>query len=221
MTEPPPPPSAARRAPPPIPTAANEARAGAVDELIELGADEVAHGSDPARNDELRVRLALLTWDGRHDARAAAAWLDKVEHPAAAALRRELAIAGDDLAQLAKIADEALARGDGKRDERAQAELAELGEQLLWRGGDVERAIALLRASGAAGKNGLSLALAVAGQWAALRESCEKSEEAADWIEAAAIAGDRLGDEAAARALCRRAWDARGKQAKPAEQAYL
>src|SRR5439155_21777400 len=98
--------------------------------LLELLKDEVAQGSDPARNDELRVRLALLTWDGLGDARAAAAWLEKVEHPAAAALRRELALGGDERTALGQRADELVAgpgsSGEGGGEEREQAERAEL-----------------------------------------------------------------------------------------------
>src|SRR4051812_16676719 len=113
MPESPPPPPAARRGPPPLPASITETSirpsVGAIDELYQLAEDEVARGTDPARGDELRVRLALLSWDARSDGKAAAAWLDKVDHPAAAALRRELALASDDPAPLTELADEALA----------------------------------------------------------------------------------------------------------------
>jgi lipopolysaccharide biosynthesis regulator YciM len=217
MAEPPPlPPTTARRGPPPLPAGITEASErpalGLSDELYVLATDESARTEDPAKRAELRVRMALLAWDTRSDGKAAAAALSEVSHPAAYGLRRDLALAAEDAAALAALADEQLARPHPE-------EALELGELLLVRG-DRERACALLAMTGEPGRASLAVALGVAEKFPELRALLERSDESFDWMEAAAIAGDRLGDEEGARALLRRAAEKKGGRER-SEEAYL
>src|SRR5512142_2720059 len=94
------PPTAPRSRPPPTPADAAvppavSTLAGAVAQLLELGQDELPRIADQARGAELRVRLAMLAWDGQGDPVAAAHWVEGVEHPSAAALRRDLALGAE------------------------------------------------------------------------------------------------------------------------------
>ncbi|MSP60684.1 MAG: hypothetical protein EXR72_10150 [Myxococcales bacterium] len=197
------PPLPSRRAPPPPPvTDGRPPPKGAIDQLIDLGRDEVGAGSERKRGDDLRVRLALLSWDGRGDPLTAAAWLEGVDHPAAHALRLQLALLSPDRADLSRLSEEALRRGQ-------PLELAELGELCLWRSDDPGRAAQLLAAGGATSgsdvREGLAIALDLAGRHAELCTLLERDGDREDLIAAAQTAQDRLDQRDAARALLRRA----------------
>src|SRR3954471_7778275 len=154
---------------------------------------------------DLKVRAALLAWDGRGDVQKALAFVDKVDHPLVPAIRLAAAIELKDDAMLQACIAETKKRGD-------KADLAELGALLLWRVRDAAQAAELLGLAGDEGRVARRLSLALAGSWAPLVKSvgpAETAEVDLDALaEAAATAQDRLGDANAARAMLMRAFAA-------------
>ena len=86
---------------------------------------------------DLKVRAALLAWDGRGDVQKALAFVDKVDHPLVPAIRLAAAIELKDDAMLQACIAETKKRGD-------KADLAELGALLFWRARDATHAAEVL-----------------------------------------------------------------------------
>src|SRR6185312_4504581 len=171
-------------------TSSNKKKGGAVSD---------AEAKAKKRAADLKVRAALLAWDGRGDVQKALGFVDKVEHPLVPAIK----LADDALLQA--CISETKKRGD-------KADIAELGALLLWRVRDAAQASEVLAQAGDEGRVARRLALALAGNWAPLVKSVGPAETAeADLdalAEAAATAQDRLGDVNAARAIITRAFGA-------------
>ncbi len=217
--------SGARRGPPPLPRAAVDSQPSIVspsadnpvDELLALVAAEAEWQQEPERKKgqpqtaeadakakrraaDLRVRAALLAWDGRSDVQKALALVDKVDHPLVPALKLAAAIELKDEQLLHACIAEAKKRGD-------KADLAELGSLLIWRPRDAAQAAEVLALAGDEGKLARRLALALAGSWAPLAKLAGADEHDVDAVtEAAATAQDCLGDVSTARALLTRAF---------------
>lgn len=157
------------------------------------------------RTNDLKVRAALLAWDGRADVQKALAFVDKVEHPLVPAIKLAAAIELKDDALLQACIAEMKKRGD-------KADLAEVGALLLWRVRDAAQAAEVLASAGDEGRPARRLALALAGNWAALVKAVGPSETGEidlDAVaEAAATAQDRMGDANGARAMLTRAFAA-------------
>src|SRR5262249_51530056 len=144
------------RLPPSVPRAMEELVALAREELVALAREEgTAADGDAARVASLRVRAALLLWDGRGDARVVVelgqpggrpTGADPAVASVAAVLRRDLALDTDDDEGLGLLAEERQAAGD----EASLTALASLGELLLLRRS--KRALPALRAAGARGR---------------------------------------------------------------------
>ncbi|MCA1664690.1 MAG: hypothetical protein LC659_10540, partial [Myxococcales bacterium] len=111
------------------------------------------------RGADLKVRAALLAWDGRGDVQKALSFVDKVDHPLVPAIKLAAAIELKDDALLQACIAEAKKRGD-------KADLAELGALLLWRVRDAAQAAELLALAGDEGRTARRLSLALAGSWA-------------------------------------------------------
>src|SRR5438270_1246872 len=75
---------------------------------------------------DLKVRAALLAWDGRGDVQKALSLIDKVDHPLVPAIKLAAAIELKDDALLQVCIAETKKRGD-------KADPAELGALLVWR----------------------------------------------------------------------------------------
>jgi hypothetical protein len=227
--------SAARRgaAPPPPPRGAVDSQPSLlspsaespVDELLALIAAEADSQDAPVEKEskkkgaavsdadlkikkraaDLKVRAALLAWDGRGDVQKALSFVDKVDHPLVPAIKLAAAIELKDDALLQACIAETKKRGD-------KADLAELGALLLWRVRDAAQAAELLALAGDEGRVARRLSLALAGSWAPLVKSvgpAETAEVDLDALaEAAATAQDRLGDANAARVMLMRAFAA-------------
>ncbi|HEY1585962.1 MAG TPA: hypothetical protein VGH63_09765, partial [Polyangia bacterium] len=169
------------------------------------GAVSDAEAKAKKRAADLKVRAALLAWDGRGDVQKALAFVEKVEHPLVPAIKLAAAIELKDDALLQACIAETKKRGD-------KADIAELGALLLWRVRDAAQASEVLGQAGDEGRVARRLALALAGSWAPLVKTVGPAETAeADLdalAEAAATAQDRLGDVNAARAMLTRAFAA-------------
>jgi tetratricopeptide (TPR) repeat protein len=197
-----------RRGPPPIPRPvdleAQTAPGGeaALDELLALLAAESESTDNRRRASDLKVRAALLAWDGRGDAARALALLDKAEHPLVAPIRLAAALETRDDALFAASIAEAKRRASADR-----SELADLGALLVWRPQSGETAAELLKLAGDEGP-ARRLALGLAGAWADLATLLGDAKADDDaLVEAATVAQDRLGDAARARTLLNRALD--------------
>ncbi|HEY2749504.1 MAG TPA: hypothetical protein VGL86_33020 [Polyangia bacterium] len=232
LTQPPASASGARRGgPPPLPRGAVDSQPSLLspsaesplDELLALiaaeaesleqphdgkkkgGAVSDAEAKAKKRAADLKVRAALLAWDGRGDVQKALAFVDKVDHPLVPAIKLAAAIELKDDALLQACMAETKKRGD-------KADIAELGALLLWRVRDATQASEVLAQAGDEGRVARRLALALAGSWAPLVKSVGPAETAEADIdalaEAAATAQDRLGDVNAARAMLTRAFAA-------------
>jgi tetratricopeptide (TPR) repeat protein len=157
------------------------------------------------RGADLKVRAALLAWDGRGDVQKALSFVDKVDHPLVPAIKLAAAIELKDDGLLQACIAETKKRGD-------KSDLAELGALLLWRVRDAAQAAELLSLAGDEGRTARRLSLALAGSWAPLVKSvgpAETAEVDVDALaEAAATAQDRLGDANAARTMLARAFAA-------------
>jgi tetratricopeptide (TPR) repeat protein len=166
---------------------------------------------------DLKVRAALLAWDGRGDVQKALALVDKVEHPLVPAIKLAAAIELKDDAALQACISETKKRGD-------KADLAEVGALLLWRVRDAAQSAEVLGQAGDEGRVARRLALALAGSWAQLVKSvgpAETAEVDLDALaEAAEVAQDRLGDANAARSMLARAF-AVAKNEAPDALPYL
>ena len=101
------------------------------------GAVSDAEAKAKKRAADLKVRAALLAWDGRGDVQKALAFVDKVEHPLVPAIKLAAAIELKDDALLQACITETKKRGD-------KADLAELGALLLWRVRDAAQASEVL-----------------------------------------------------------------------------
>src|SRR5882724_10873155 len=95
-----------------------------LEELLHLLSLEIVKGRDAQQTAELKVRVALLLWDGRARPEEALRRIEGVEHPVATALRLQAALDAPDNAALLHFADEVQRRGDGE-------DMAEVGELLL------------------------------------------------------------------------------------------
>ena len=173
-----------------------------LDVLIELGeAEEVAAGTTsapPSGQLGLRLRLALLAWDGRGDQRHALRLVeDESEHPVAEMLRLQLAMDMEDRGALAHLTKVAQATGD-------VAEQLALGDLWLLKGHDPAQAAAVYRTTGPAGRQKLAVSLGLAGRWQELFELWSTSTEPDELTAAAHVAQDRLGDVVVARRLLER-----------------
>src|SRR2546423_15430454 len=93
---------------------------------------------------DLKVRAALLAWDGRGDVQKALAFVDKVDHPLVPAIKLAAAIELKDDAMLQVCIAETKKRGD-------KADLAELGALLLWRARDAAQSAEVLAQAGGEG----------------------------------------------------------------------
>ena len=132
----------------------------------------------------LRVRAALLAWDGRSDVQKALALVDKVDHPLVPALKLAAAIELKDETLLQACIVEAKKRSD-------KADLAELGSLLIWRPRDAAQAAEVLALAGDEGKLARRLALALAGSWSPLAKLAGADETDVDAVaEAAATTQD-------------------------------
>ncbi|MDB4968944.1 MAG: repeat-containing protein [Myxococcales bacterium] len=188
-----------------------ESHADALSEKAEKGEKKKGSAVSDAdakakkRAADLKVRAALLAWDGRGDVQKALAFVDKVDHPLVPAIKLAAAIELKDDAMLQACIAETKKRGD-------KADLAELGALLLWRARDAAHAAEVLALAGDEGKVARRLALALAGSWAPLVKAvgpAETAEVDLDALaEAAQTAQDRLGDANAARAMLSRAFQA-------------
>src|SRR5437868_7719730 len=208
-----------RRSPPPVPRVAVDSQPSIlspsaesyVDELLALVAaeaealDAVAERKKGAavsdaevkakkRAADLKVRAALLAWDGRGDVHKALALVDKVDHPLVPAIKLAAAVELKDEALLTACIGETKKRGD-------KADLAELGALLLWRARDAGQAAEVLALAGDEGRIARRLALALAGSWGPLVKAAAGEDDADALTDAAATAQDRLGDSNNARAL--------------------
>src|SRR4051812_37864351 len=167
---------------------------------------------------DLKVRAALLAWDGRGDVQKALSFVDKVEHPLVPAIKLAAAIELKDDALLQACMAETKKRGD-------KADIAELGALLLWRVRDAAQAAEVLGHAGDEGRVARRLSLALAGSWAQLVKSvgpAETAEVDLDALaEAAATAQDRLGDANAARAMLMRAFAAAKEEGAGETLAHL
>ncbi|MCU1280839.1 MAG: serine/threonine protein kinase, partial [bacterium] len=247
LSQPPASASGARRGggPPPLPRGAVDSQPSLlspsaespVDELLALIAAEAESLDAPAEKEskkkggavsdaelktkkraaDLKVRAALLAWDGRGDVQKALAFVDKVEHPLVPAIKLAAAIELKDDALLHACIAETKKRGD-------KADLAEIGALLMWRVRDAAQAAEVLALAGDEGRAARRLSLALAGSWAPLVKSVGPAETAeADLdalAEAAATAQDRLGDANAARAMLTRAF-ATAKEERSDSLPYL
>src|SRR6185312_16224219 len=113
-------------------TSSNKKKGGAVSD---------AEAKAKKRAADLKVRAALLAWDGRGDVQKALGFVDKVEHPLVPAIKLAAAI---------ELKDGAL---------------------LLWRVRDAAQASEVLAQAGDEGRVARRLALALAGSWAPLVKS--------------------------------------------------
>src|SRR5262249_31340374 len=120
-----------------------------------------AEAKQRRRGADLKVRAALLAWDGRGDVQKALGFIDKVEHPLVPAIKLSAAIELKDDGLLQACIAETKKRGD-------KADLAELGALLLWRQHDASQAVEVLAQAAGEGQIARRLALALAGDWAAL-----------------------------------------------------
>src|SRR5262245_22519366 len=190
LSQPPASASGARRGPPPLPRGTVDSQPSLLsvsaesplDELLGLIAAEAASESqekkkgDPdakakKRAADLRVRAALLAWDGRGDVQKALAFIDKVDHPLVPAIKLAAAIELKDDALLQACIAETKKRGD-------KADLAELGALLLWRARDAAQAADVLGQAGDEGRSARRLALALAGSWGPLVKAMGPAETA-------------------------------------------
>ena len=135
------------------------------------GAVSDAEAKTKKRAADLKVRAALLAWDGRGDVQKALGFVDKVEHPLVPAIKLAAAIELKDDALLQACIAETKKRGD-------KADLAELGALLLWRVRDAAQAAEVLAQAGDEGRVARRLALALAGSWAPLVKSVGPAETA-------------------------------------------
>src|SRR5262245_6045233 len=111
----PPSPAPVRRGPPPLPRASGEstpvtappAEAAPVEELLKMVVAEAEATDAKRRAADLRVRAALLAWDGGGDGDRAIALVDKIEHPIAPTLRLAAALLARDDAALQECVAEA------------------------------------------------------------------------------------------------------------------
>ncbi|MDW8283999.1 MAG: hypothetical protein RMK29_20030 [Myxococcales bacterium] len=174
-----------------------------LEELLQILQREMA--SDPARAAELKVRAALLLWDGRGQAEAALRLLAGVDHPVAHALRLQAAVEAADPAALRACADEIL-RHD------ANEEAVELGELLLLRG-EPARAAALLERAREVQRPLRALALCLAGRHPEAVEVLAAGAEPQGLLVAAHLCEDRLADGERARTLLRRLLERPGLEA--------
>src|SRR3954469_16179297 len=101
---------------------------------------------------DLKVRAALLAWDGRGDVQKALAFVDKVDHPLVPAIKLAAAIELKDDALLHACIAETKKRGD-------KADLAEVGALLLWRVRDAAQAAEVLALAGDEGRAARRLSL--------------------------------------------------------------
>src|SRR6185369_15930293 len=139
---------------------------------------------------DLKVRAALLAWDGRGDVQKALGFVDKVEHPLVPAIKLAAAIELKDDALLQACMAETKKRGD-------KADIAEVGALLLWRVRDAAQAAEMLGHAGDEGRVARRLSLALAGSWAQVVKAVGPQETAEIDLdalaEAAQTAQDRLG----------------------------
>lgn len=171
-----------------------------VEELLGLIEAEAEVATDPKRAADLKVRAALLLWDGKGQAERALSLLQKVEHPLAPTLRLGLSLAIGELDALGPLAAEARRRGE-------RGELAEVATFLLWSRGNLDVAAELFRIAADEGRTGRRLCLALAGKWPELVEQLAESRDPDALAEASAIAQDRLSDLPRALGLAERAWE--------------
>ncbi len=163
---------------------------GALEDLHAMVAAEVAGAQTAEEGDALRVRAALLAWDGLSDRARALDALADAEHPLAPVLRLGLGQLPDRGASTASEVDQVVtaahqfARG-------AYAEAAELAELA----GPIA---ALVR----------RVALGLLGAWQELVRDAERDDGNELLEEASAVALDRLADPGVALALLRRLYEA-------------
>jgi tetratricopeptide (TPR) repeat protein len=200
-----------------------------VDELLALVAAEAEWQADGTsgkkgtagdserakkRASDLKVRAALLAWDGRFDVQKALAFVEQLEHPLVPSLRLAAAIEQGDETLLAACIADSKRRGD-------RGDLAELGSFLVWRARDAGQAAEVLAQAGDDGRLARRLALALTDNWAPLAKLSGGDESDLDAItEAAATAQDRLGDSELARTLLARAFTS-AKTAQAADLPYV
>lgn len=189
------------------PPGVNDVASRGLDELLALARAEAEAtaeaGSQSERASDLRVRAAGLAWDGRGNALLATKLLAGAQHPVGTALRFDLALSGANLSALESLTDEVLGRGDA-------ATWRALGEHWLLRGDEraLGWALGALRAADDempaqtnASREGLRLALALAGRWEELVELLSSSADLPSLLEASRLASERLHDLDRARAL--------------------
>ncbi len=164
----------------------------AVGDLFAMVAAEIAGAQSAEAGDALRVRAALLAWDGLGDRTRALEVLADAEHPLASVLR--LGLGQSPL-------DEP--RGTGSAADHA------VGAASLFARGAYSESAEIAERAGVVGALVRRIALGVLGSWSDLLRDAE-SEAGGDTLEeAAAIALDRLSDGDGAAALLRRLYDSR------------
>lgn len=182
-----------------------------LEELLGLIEAEAEAATDGKRAADLKVRAALLSWDGKGQAERALALLSKVDHPLAPTLRLGLVLAIGELDALAGLAAEARRRGD-------RHELVEVGTFLIWSRGSLELAAELFRIAADEGRLGRRLCLVLGGKWSELCELLAESRDPDALVEASAIAQDRLGDLPLAQKLAERAWERQSRSIAAVER---
>jgi hypothetical protein len=178
-----------------------------VQELLELVVAEADATEAKRRSADLRVRAALLAWDGAGDGVRAQELIENIEHPIAPPLRLGAALLSHDDAALHACIAEARKRGD-------KVDLADLGSLLLWR--EPAQAADLLKAAGDEGLAARRLALGLAAQWAELVDALGETKPGRELdpialVDAAQVAQDRLSDVDRARELLKKAFDKAGR----------
>ena len=180
---------------PTVPSA--QALTAVLEDLLAMVSAEIAGAQSADEGDALRVRAALLAWDGQGDKARALELIADAEHPIAAALRLGLApaaVGGRSPLDRAGVAGE--------------VDHAVLAAQLFARGAYAEAAELADRA-GALAAFIRRAALGALGTWDAIVRDAER-EDVGDLVEeASAIALDRLSDASTAAALLRRFNDGR------------
>ncbi len=178
---------------------------------------------------DLKIRAATLLWDARRDGARALALIDRIDHPAAPALRLDIALATDGATDGGELLKSCIAEARRRID---AAELAELGRILIWRSSDERRvALQLLEAAGADGRVVRELGLAVEGRWpelCTLLEGQVQGEAGTDVaaaveraVEAADLAENRLKDRARADTVLQRAFERKPRPIPTGRVAYF
>jgi tetratricopeptide (TPR) repeat protein len=165
-----------------------------LDDLFGMVAAEVAGAQTAEEGDALRVRAALLAWDGLNDKHRALEVLADAEHPLAPALRLGLA----------PLPANAASRGSAS----SSIDQA-VGSAFLFARGGYAEAAELSNRAGPIAAIVRRLSLGVLGSWEELVRDAQHDDGTDLLEEGSSIALDRLSDAGAGMALLRRLYETR------------